>query len=67
MCQGSNLAQMMFFKKENLGGLVALLYKPLPLYLDDLVAFVLAITILLSHPNMDWMSLSQKNLAFHIE
>ena len=37
-----------------------MLYKPLPRYLDDLAAFVLAITVLLSHPIMDWMSLSQK-------
>jgi hypothetical protein len=41
-----------------------LLYKPLPRYLDDLAAFVLAITVLLSHPNIDWMSLSQKKSGF---
>jgi hypothetical protein len=48
------------FLEGNLGDLVALLYKSLPLYLDDPEAFDLAISVLLSHPNMDWMSLSQK-------
>jgi hypothetical protein len=57
----------MMLLEENPGSLVTLLYKPLPLYLGDLAAFDPAITVRQFHPNMDCMSLSQKNQVFHIE